>query len=193
MSTATAELPRMKYAQAATQAWSDWKAAGQEPKIEVVKRRLEAEFGKSRIGETYGYTEKNGQLDSAVSMLYWDVVENGKGLLDYDEQDGFIKNLLTQARNILSAYNRATVKMVTSTGSTRTVSVPQYVSVRGQGSKPLVDMSVQDRNNVAEEFIRDAKTALYRWHTIQGTDWPYIRRVLVRLCKELRAEWKKIS
>lgn len=193
MATAIQQPPRERYVAAATQAWEDWKSKGNEPELAVVKARIDRELGVTpNLGVQYGRSEQNGQLDSALSFLYWDIVENGKGALDYNVHDGFIKHLLTQARTMLASHT-SIVKIITATGSTRSFTMGPRVSVKGSGYTSLVAMSKVDRDNIAEEFIAQAKTALYRWHSVKGTDWTYIRRVLVRLCKEMRAEWKKIS
>lgn len=178
------------YMNEARERWFQWKNAGGEPTHERAVAIVQRELGKTNhLGSAYARSTKTGVLNSGLSFLVWDLLQNGRGALDYNHADGFIKNLLEQARQIVSGkYARHSMKI-----GRRRVSFPVAVKTATRGHQRTQDTTQQEREMAAEHFIGVAKEMVLRWKTIAGVDWPFVRRALAQLCKETRQAWKKAA
>jgi len=195
MATATQQLPKMRYMAAAGEAWYEWRKRGNEPTREKAISEVEGVVGRIKAFDPMlAKNNKDGSLNDSLSFLYWDIHENGQRALDYSEQTAFLKNLLYQASQIVSGMYTEKAKMKI---GGQTVSIPvRSHPFNATGSKNHTDLSLEDREDVADDFIKYAKIALVRWHAIKGdgaVQWSYIRKVLVRLVRELRAEWENMQ
>jgi hypothetical protein len=146
---------------------------------------VERELGKAKgLGVAFARPEDDGRLDEALSFVVWDITENGSGALNYNRQEGFIRNLLAQARQIISgSYARGSAEIG---GKVHTF--PRTMRT-ARGRVRSEDATVDERQVEAERMIAVARETILRWKIIGGVDWKFVRGVLARLCKEARRAW----
>ena len=180
-------MPTLEYAAGAREQWYEWREKNEpthDKAIAIVARELGRTNG---LGIDYAVPDEEGRIDERLSFLVWDLTENGRGALDYDKQDGFIRNLLEQARMYVgAAYARNSVKI-----GKCVYTFPDRIRTEGRGKQRLADATEAERRIEAERMIRVAKATILRWKMVDGCDWKFIRGVLMRLYREVRAEWKK--
>jgi hypothetical protein len=180
-------MSKTEYAAAAYEKWAAWRESGKEPSHDRAMKIVQRELGKTNgLGVEYAVPCDDGRPDDRLSFIVWDLTENGRGALDYDKQDGFIKNLLEQARMIVSGvYARDSVKI-----GGRWSSYPRTMQTPNRGRVRITDTTAEEREMEAERMIRVAKGMILRWKGVAGIDWKFIRSVLLRLAREVRKEWK---
>jgi hypothetical protein len=178
------------YLRGARDAFFKWQAAGKEPSRERALEIIAQEHGTGiaeALGEDLARNNADGSLNSRLSFWIWDLTENGRGAIDYDVNGAFVDAMLQQAANILSGTFAYAANAVKCGG--KWISMPETRKVPGAGVQGATTISRETREEWAATLIYSAKYQIARARGLKGIDWPFIRRVLVRLIKEARAEW----
>lgn len=181
------EQSRNKYLKAARTQWFDWRRSKLEPTWERAIQVVEVELGQSKEFERLSKPNKDGSLNDSLSFIYWDITENGRGALKYDEHDSFVRNLFEQARQIIAgpyALGSATV------GEHRY----KFSDVRktNEGYQQIADMPREKLEDCIASFIEYCKEQILKWKRL-GADMTTVRKTLMRALKEVRAEWSKTT
>ena len=167
--------------------WYEWKQAGHEPTHAEAIARIAEEITDARgFGKTFARETKSGVLGTRLSFVYWDIAHNQRRALHYDGQVSLLKDLLSQAGEIVyGAYARAVMKM----RNGRTGTLPRMHKTKTRGHVRTEDTSAKEREEWVENLIDMGKMQIERAKTL-SLDWPFVRRALARLCREMRSEYR---
>ena len=173
--------------QSAVSQWQSWKDAGKAPAtraaaFKIISSSLSIPI--TKLKNAYSLQEEsNGTevIDDRLSLMVWDLKENGGRLGNYDRDVAFFQNLLAQFGNYLSVYTRVTMKI-----AGKTMTVPTRVSTPN-GSVLLSRMTPSQLEEVADQFIAEARLMVRRWKVI-GAQPGTIIKALRALAVEVEEE-----
>ena len=169
----------MKVTQA-VQSWDQWVAGKLAPRsrreaLDIVSKQLHIPLSALKNATSKAiHTDGREAIDSRLSLLVWDLTENGGRLFNYDRDSTLFANLLTQAGNFLYSYTRKSLKI-----GSKVVTLPTRVSTK-QGATTLASMTPAKLEDLAQSFIREAQAMLSRWRIV-AENAPNLLRKLRRV------------
>jgi hypothetical protein len=207
-------MSKVTAVQGAVLSWDEWRKAGKSPKtreaaLRIVSHHLGLDL--SRVKESLARNVKSLSgdeigINDRLSLMVWDIQENGAALIDYSQSiDRIFYDLLYQAGQLIGRYMRVRVPMarVLSAANAQTnslinveaphikkesrISVPMFVKT-AEGHKNVKDVKPTQLEDLAQNFIEYALRAILRWKYL-GADAAFVRRTLARAQEKILAEF----
>lgn len=180
-------------ANSAVQQWDAWRTEGKEPKTRLAAFRIvsfETNTPVNKLKNAYSLFERNDgteKLNSGLSMLVWDIQENGKRLFSYDKDTGWFLSALAAASNMIYSRTRVNVKM-----GKGVIGIPTWVHMPGKGATSVSNMKPTELRMFSESQMAEARLMLRRWR-FMGTSAPQIIQILRALEEEIVQEITEAS
>lgn len=175
-------------AESAVRQWDAWRKAGKEPKTRLDAFKIvsfNTDTPVSKLKNAYSLFERTDgteKLNDGLSILVWDIVENGKRLFCYDKETGWFMSALAAASNMIYTRTRVNVQMGKST-----LNIPTIVKMPGKGATFIADMKPMELRNFSEMLLEEGRRMMNRWK-LMGQNAPSVIQMLRRLEHEVAEE-----
>lgn len=175
-------------ASTAVSLWNTWRKEGKEPKTRLDAFRIvsfNTDTPLNKLKNAYSLFERNDgteKINDGLSMLVWDIQENGKRLFCYDKETGWFMSALASASNMIYSRTRINVQM-----GKGTLGIPTVVKMPGKGATFIAEMKPLELRNFSEAQMEEGRRMVKRWK-FMGLNAPRMIQMLRQLEHEVAEE-----